>query len=118
MGGAIVGLPLFRLHELCVAVKRVLQLVDLLMSTKTVDYSSYTFISCCTCVIYYLVFTVLTRWLLSVRALLVGVALAQERRLFCWKYFEEVCTVKVAVKRRLSLKLLVSFVGRSSHTME
>ena len=88
------------------------------MSTKAVDYSSYTLISCCACVIYYLVLAVLTRWLLSVRALLVEVVLAQERRLFCWKYFEEVCTVKIAVKRRLNLKLVVSFVGRSSHTME
>jgi len=88
------------------------------MSMKVVDYSSFALISHCACVIYFLMFAVLTRWLLSVRALLVGVALAQERRLFCWKYFEKVCTVKIAVKRRLSLKLVVSFVGRSSHTME
>ena len=87
------------------------------MSMKAVNYSSYALISHCACVIY-LVFTVSTRWLLSVRALLVGVVLAQERRLFCWKNFENVCTVKIAVKRRLHLKLVVSFVGRSSHTME
>ena len=62
-----------------------------------VNYSSYTLINHCACVIY-LVFTVFTRWLLSMRALLVGVVLAQERRLFCWKYFEEVCTVKIALR--------------------
>jgi len=54
-----------------------------------------------------LMFAVLTRWLLSVRTLLVGVVLAQEGRLLCWKYFEQVCTVKIAVKRRLSLELEV-----------
>jgi len=88
------------------------------MSTKAINCSSYALISRYTYVIYYLVFAVLTRSLLSVKALLVGVVLVHERRLFCWKYLENVCTVKMAVKRRLSLKLVVSFVGRSSHTME
>ena len=72
------------------------------MSTKAGKYSSYALIIRRACVIYYLVFAVLTRWLLSVRALLVGVVLAQKRRLFCWKNFENVCTVKIAVMGRLS----------------
>jgi len=67
------------------------------MSTKAVDYSFYALVSRCACVIYYLMFT---RWLLRVRTLLVGVVLAQERRLFYWKYFEKVCTVKIAAERR------------------
>ena len=41
---------------------------------------------------------------------------ASSRRLFCRKNFENVCSVKIAVKRRLHLKLVVSFVGKSSHT--
>ena len=46
-----------------------------------------------------------------------GVVLAQERRRFCWKYFENVCTVKIAVMGRLSLKLVVSFVGTYHRAM-
>ena len=36
-------------------------------------------VSHCTCTMYYLVFAVSTRWLLSVRALLVGIVLAQKK---------------------------------------
>ena len=60
------------------------------------------------CAIYDLMFTVLTRWLLSVRALLVGVVRAQKRRLFAGSTLKKFCTVKIAVKGRLSLKLVVS----------
>ena len=75
------------------------------MSTKVVDYSSYAVISRCACVTYYLMYT---RWLLSVRALLVGVVLAQERRLFCWKYFEKVCTVNSS-KEKTKFKVSCKF---------
>jgi len=85
------------------------------MSTKAVDYSSFALISRCARVIYYLVFAVLTRWLLSVRALLVGVVL--ERRMFCLKYFEKF-TVKNSSKEKTKFKVSCKFVGRSSHTME
>ena len=40
------------------------------MSTKAVGYNSYTLISHYACTMNYVVFAVLTRWLLSVRALL------------------------------------------------
>jgi len=50
------------------------------MSTKAVGYSSYTLISHYACTMYYLVFAVLTRWLLSVRALLSLVPSRHARR--------------------------------------
>jgi len=56
-------------------------------------------------------FTVLTRWLLSVRALLVGVVLAQKEGCFAGSILKKFCTVKIAVMGRQSLKLVVSFVG-------
>jgi len=61
-------------------VEQLLQLVNSLVRTKAVVYSSYALVSCCARVIYDLVFAVLTRWLLSVRALLVGVVLRSSRR--------------------------------------
>ena len=66
------------------------------------------------CAIYDLMFTVLTRWLLSVRALLVGVVLAQKRRLF----FEKVLHGENSSKGKAKFKVSRKFVGRSSHTME
>jgi len=62
------------------ALEQLLQSVDSLVSTKAVVYSSYALVSCCTCVIYDFMFAVLTRWLLSVRALLVGVVLRSSRK--------------------------------------
>ena len=59
----------------------------------------------CACTIYDLMFTVLTRWLLSVRALLVGVVLAQKRRLF----FEKVLHVENSSKGKAKFKVICKY---------
>jgi len=41
-----------------------------------------------------------------------------KRRLFAGSTLKKFCEVKIAVKGRLSLKVVASFVGRSSHTIE
>ena len=87
------------------------------LNLLALDYSSYTLISCCACVIYYLVRS-FNKMAAERESSACGSSTCSRKKAVCWKYFEKVCTVKIAVKRRLSLKLVVSFVGRSSHTME
>jgi len=87
-------------------------LADLLMGTKEVDYSVDLSLHVHNLLPHVRSFNK-TRWLLGVRALLVGAVLAQKRRLFIGSTLKKFCTVKVAVKGRLSLKLVVSFVGEA-----
>jgi len=47
-----------------------------------------------------------------------GSSASSKRSVFAGSTLKKFCTVKIAVKGRLSLKLVVGFVRRSSHTME
>lgn len=47
-----------------------------------------------------------------------GSSASSKRSVFAGSTLKKLCTVKIAVKGRLSLKLVIGFVRRSSHTME